>query len=120
MSRPDIIAANRLRGSSMLRSSDNGVAQGLRAFVRAAQRDLRHRVAQHAGSDRVALGVVGVQQAFRRRPLDHLGQLPSQVHRILHADVEALSAHPGNARARRRRPAAPVPRGRPRPAGSCR
>ena len=57
------------------------------------ERDLRHRVAQHAGGDRVALGVVGVQEAFRRRPLDHLGQLPSQVHRILHTDVEALSTH---------------------------
>ena len=69
-----------------------------KALVRssgAAKRDLRHRVAQHAGSDRVALGVVGIQQAFRRRPLDHLGQLPSQIHRILHADVEALSTHRG-------------------------
>jgi len=32
------------------------VAQSLRAFVRAAKRDRRHRIAQHAGSDRVALG----------------------------------------------------------------
>ena len=75
----------------MLRSSDNGVAQRLRAFVCAAKRDLRHRVAQHAGSDRVALGMVGIQEAFRRCPLDHLGQLPSQIHRILHTGVEALS-----------------------------
>ena len=59
------------------------------------ERDLRHRVAQHAGSDRVALGVVGVQEAVRRCPVDHLGQLPAQVHRILHAGVEALSAHRG-------------------------
>ena len=42
-------------------------------------------------ADRVALGVVGVEQAFRRRPLDHLGQLPSQVHRILHTGLEALA-----------------------------
>ena len=69
----------------------NGVAQGLGAFVRAAERDLRHRVAQHAGSDRVTLGVVGVEEAFRRCPVDHLGQLPSQIHRILHTGVEALS-----------------------------
>ena len=61
------------------------------AFVRAAKRDLRHRVAQHAGSDRVALGVVGIEEAFRRGPVDHLGQLPSQIHRILHTDLEALS-----------------------------
>ena len=38
----------------------------LDAIVGAEKRDLRHRVAQHAGSDRVALGVVGIEQAFRR------------------------------------------------------
>ena len=65
----------------------------LRAFVWAAKRDLRHRVAQHASGDRVALGMVGIQEAFRRSPLDHLGQLPSQIHRVLHAGVEALSTH---------------------------
>ena len=37
--------------------------------------------------------MVGIQQAFRRCLLDHLGQLPSQVHRILHTGVEALSTH---------------------------
>ena len=68
----------------------NGLAQGLRAFVLAAERDVRHRGAQHAGGDRVTLGVVGVQEAFRRCPVDHLGQLPAQIHRILHAGVEAL------------------------------
>lgn len=39
----------------------NGVAQSLRALVWAAKRDRCHHVAQHAGSDRVALGVVGIQ-----------------------------------------------------------
>ena len=48
---------------------------------------------QHAGSYGKALGVVGIQQAFRRCLLDHLGQLPSQIHRILHTGVEALSTH---------------------------
>jgi hypothetical protein len=43
-------------------------------------------------SDRVALGVVGIEEAFRRGPLDHLGQLPSQIHRILHTGLKALSA----------------------------
>ena len=57
--------------------------------------DLRHGVAQHAGGDRVALGVVGVEEALRRGPVDHLGQLPAQVHRILHAGVEALPADRG-------------------------
>ena len=69
----------------------HGVAQCLRAFVFAAKNDRRHRVAQHAGSDRVALGMVRIQEAFRRCPLDHLGQLPSQIHRILHTGLEALS-----------------------------
>ena len=93
---------------------------GLGAIVACDERDLRHRVAQHAGGDRVALGVVGVQQALRRCPLDHLGQLPSQIHRVLHADVEALSTDrrmhvrgvAGQQHASRR--------GRTPPAGSCR
>ena len=45
--------------------------------------------------DRVALGLIGVQQGLRRGSVDHLGQLPPQVHRILHADVQALPAHRG-------------------------
>ena len=95
MSRPDI-----LRGQSSARlvqpeELGNDVSQGLRAVIRALKRDMRHRVAQHAGGDRVALGVVGIQQAFRRYSLDHLRQLPSQIHRILHADVETLSTHRG-------------------------
>jgi hypothetical protein len=85
-----------LRGQSSARlvhaeELGNRVAQGLGAFVRAAKRDTRHRVAQHARSNRVAFGMVGIQEALRRRPLDHQGQLPSQIHRILHAVVEALS-----------------------------
>jgi len=40
----------------------------------------------------VAFGLIGVQEAFGRRPFDHLGQLPSQVHSILNAGVETLSA----------------------------
>ena len=70
----------------------NGVAQSLGAFVRMAKRDLRHRGAQHARSDRVALGMVGIEEAVRRRLVDHLGELPAQVHRILHTGVETLSA----------------------------
>jgi hypothetical protein len=35
--------------------------------------------------------MVGIQQAFRPRPLDRLGQLPSQIHRILHAGLQTLS-----------------------------
>lgn len=44
--------------------------------------------------DWVAPGVVGIQQAFRRRPPDQVGGLASQIYRILHAGVEALSTMP--------------------------
>ena len=50
-------------------------------------------VSQHPGLDWMALGVVGVEQSFWRYPLDHLGQLPSKVHGILHTEVEALATH---------------------------
>lgn len=43
-----------------------------------AKRHLRHRGAQHAGGNRVALGMVAVEKRRRRRPLDRLGQLPSR------------------------------------------
>src|SRR5205807_8571917 len=69
------------------------VAQSLDVVVGAQECDLRDRVAQHAGGDRVALGMIGVQEAVWRGPLDDRGQLPSQVHRILHTGVEALSTY---------------------------
>ena len=65
MSRPEIIPAMRLRGSSMLSSSD---MVSRRALVRSSggcERDLRHGVLQHAGTDRMPFGVVGVEQALR-------------------------------------------------------
>src|SRR5215212_11504110 len=37
--------------------------------------------------------MVGIQEAFWGCLVDNLGQLPSQVHRILHTGVEALSTH---------------------------
>ena len=92
MSRPD---NHRGEASARLLHAEqlgHGVAQRLRAIVLAAKRDRRHRVAQHAGTHRVALGVIGIQQAFRRHALDHLGQLPSQIDCILHAGLEALPA----------------------------
>jgi len=61
-----------------------------RAFVRSAGR----RSATCAivlRSTRVALGMVGIQEAFWGCSVDHLGQLPSQIHGILHTGVEALS-----------------------------
>ena len=69
-----------------------GVPQGVDAVIAAQERGLRHRVVQDPRSDRVALCMVGLQEGFRRCALNHLGQLPSQIHCILHADIEALSA----------------------------
>ncbi len=46
---------------------------------------------ERAGSDRVALVVIGIQEALRGGPVDHLSELPSQIHRILHTEAEALS-----------------------------
>ena len=54
----------RRRGSSMLSSSVIDVAEGLVTVVGAAERDLRHGVAQHPGTDRMPFGVVGVQEAL--------------------------------------------------------
>lgn len=36
--------------------------------------------------------MVAIEKTFRGFLVDHLGQLPSQIHRILHAGVESLSA----------------------------
>jgi hypothetical protein len=43
----------------------HGRAQRVDARVGPGERRLRHGGAQHAGADRVLLGMVGVQQAFR-------------------------------------------------------
>ena len=67
------------------------VAQRHRLVVLAAQEHRRHRGAQNAGGDRVALGVVRVEELVRRRPPDHFGQFPAQVHRILDTGLEALA-----------------------------
>jgi hypothetical protein len=68
------------------------VTQGVDPRVGTGDHGGRHGGLQHARGDRVPLGVVSVQQAVQRCPVGDLGQLPSQVHRILHTDVEALSA----------------------------
>ena len=120
MSRPDIIPAYRLRGSSSFSSSD---MVSRNAFVRSSPRlsavcAMVHR--EHARTDRVPLGLVGVEQALRRRAADHLRQLPSQVHGVLDADVEPL---PARRRVHVRRVAGQEHAsllGRSPPAGSCR
>ena len=92
MSRPDIIRGVPFAGLVHLEEIGDDLACGLGAIIPAHKRDLRQRVPQNPGSDRVTLGLIGVQQAFGRCPLDDLGQLPSQVHGILHAEVETLPA----------------------------
>ena len=64
MSRPETIAAMRRRGSSMLSSSAHRVAEGLVTLVGAAERDLRHGVVQHPGTDRMPFRVIGVEEAL--------------------------------------------------------
>ena len=43
---------------------EHGVAEGPAALVDARERDLRHGVLQHPGTDRMPFGVVGVQEAL--------------------------------------------------------
>src|SRR5215468_3615063 len=95
----------------------DGFAQSPGSLVRSTERDLRHRVAQDAGSNRVALGMVGIEEALRRCLLNHLRQLPTEIHCILHSDVEALSTQRGMhvcGIARQQHPSVPVGRGLPR------
>jgi hypothetical protein len=42
----------------------HGVAEGLVTVLGAAERDRRHGVVQHPGTDPMPLGVVGVQEAL--------------------------------------------------------
>ena len=76
-----------------LRELRHDLDHRLHALVTALERGLRHRVPERAGSDRMALVLIRVQEALRGGPVDHLRELPSQIHRILHAEAEALSAH---------------------------
>src|SRR5437879_1463252 len=68
------------------------IDQSLRAIVAALERGLSHRVLERTGGNRVTLVVIRIQQALRGGPLDHLSELPSQIHRVLHAETETLSA----------------------------
>lgn len=50
------------------------------------------RVVSSTSATGVPLGLVTVQQPFRCPAVDRGGQLPAQVERVLHAEVEALPA----------------------------
>jgi hypothetical protein len=69
------------------------LTQLVRGGIGVHQCHLCPHVAQHPGADRMAFGVVGVQQAGWR-PATYLGrQLPADVDRVLQPEVEALAAH---------------------------
>src|ERR1700743_1030522 len=76
-----------------LEEPGNDVSESLCAVIDSLQSNMRHGVAQYAGGGGVTFGVIRIQQTLRRYPLDHLRELPSQIHCILHANVEALSTH---------------------------
>src|SRR5690606_12629188 len=71
---------------------EKNVAQCLAARVGAAKRDLRLRVAQDARGDRMAFGMIAVEQTVRRPALYHLRKFPAEIDGILQAEVETLPA----------------------------
>ena len=119
-SSPDRSPASWARGSSNASSSATRVAQRLGPRVRSLEEGLDHHVVQRSGRGRVPLRVVGVQQLVGRDAVDHLGELPAEVDRVLHAEADALPAGRADGCARRRRRAAPARCGRRPPAGSRR
>ena len=78
----------------LLHGEDLGhrLPQGFDAIVPAQERRLRHRVAQGPRGRRVALRLVGVEEALGRGAVDDLAELPAEVHRVLHAVLETLAA----------------------------
>ena len=64
MSRPDEHRGDAPARLVHAQQFGHDVAEGLVTVVGAAERDLRHGVAQHAGTDRMPFGVVGVEEAL--------------------------------------------------------
>ena len=64
MSRPETIADDAPARLVHAQQFGHDVAEGLVTVVGAAERDLRHGVVQHPGTDRMPFGVVGVQEAL--------------------------------------------------------
>ncbi len=86
------------------------------------QLDRRAGVARQLLADRVAFGVIGVQQALGRPPADRRRQLPAQVHRVLDAHAQPLRHGRGlhvRRVARQEHPPAPVLGGGPRGVGEA-
>ncbi len=77
-----IIAKYRRRASSICSNSDITSRRAPIMIVTAFDRGERHGVAQHAGTDRVALAMVGLKQAIRRYTQEPLGRasIPDSPH----------------------------------------
>ncbi len=73
-----------------LRELGDQVDHGLHPFVAALERRQRHRVTERPCGHRMALPLIGVEEALGRGPLHHLRELPAQVHRVLHTEAETL------------------------------
>ena len=84
--------ASQTRASSICAEPGGHLGERAAALVAALQRGQRHRVAQRARGDRVALGLVAVEQLVGRDALDDLGELPAEVHGVLHAEAQPLPA----------------------------
>ncbi len=65
-----------------LKQLGHQLAQSLVTGVAAIERGDRQSVAQDPRADRVPLGMVGIEQALRRCPVDNPGQFPRRVTRV--------------------------------------
>lgn len=76
----------------------------------ALHRDLGAGPVQYPGAEGMPLGGVGVQQPVRRRPPHRGGELPAEVRRVAHTQVEPSSdAHAGRRSGHEGDPAPPSP-----------
>ena len=72
------------------------VAERNRPRVRCAKRSLRHGVLQDFRRNRmIARSWIRVEKAHRGGSVHDLRQLPAEVDRVLHADVQTLTSHRG-------------------------
>ena len=70
----------------------DALAQRGRAFVRSMQGHLRHGLTQHACGNGMTFGMIRVEQRIPRDAMHDLRELPAEVHGILHAEAQSLSA----------------------------
>ena len=93
---PDVVASDHLGdvpvGLLHLQDPREDLPQGVHVRPRAHERQLGSGVGQDLGGDRVALGVVGVEQVRRGPAVQGGGELPAEVERVLQPQVESLAA----------------------------